>query len=85
MFTGAVPTEPATGPPGAEAAARATATVVIDLWLRIGLPATGLADQVVITPACGLAGASAGYALAALSRCEAAARFIPELIEEGVR
>jgi hypothetical protein len=85
MFTGAVPTEPAAGPREAEAAARATGTAVIDLWLRIGLPPARLTEQVVITPACGLAGASAGYARAALSRCQAAARFIPELIEEGVR
>jgi hypothetical protein len=58
---------------------------VIDLWLRIGLPAAGLAEQVVITPACGLAGATADYARAALARCRAAAGLIPELIEEGVR
>jgi hypothetical protein len=43
----------------------------------------GLAEQVVLTPACGLAGATAGYARAALARCQEAARLLPELIEEG--
>lgn len=65
--------------------ARATAAAVIDLWLRIGLPSAGLTRQVVITPACGLAGATADYARAALGLCREAAGLIPELIEEGVR
>jgi Cobalamin-independent synthase, Catalytic domain len=85
MFIGAVPSAPSAVPPTAEAAARATATAVIDLWLRIGLPAVGLTGQAVVTPACGLAGAPADYARAALARCQGAARFIPELIEEGIR
>jgi hypothetical protein len=38
---------------------------------------------VVLTPACGLAGASPGYARAALAQCREAARLLPELIEEG--
>jgi hypothetical protein len=40
---------------------------------------------VVLAPACGLAGASHEYARSALRRCQAAARFVPELLEEGVR
>lgn len=64
---------------------RAAASAVIDLWLRIGLPAAKLTGQVVLTPACGLAGASPGYARTALTRCREAAALIPELIEEGVR
>ncbi len=99
MFVGAVPALPATRPeagPGqprprrhqperGDGAARETAAAVIELWLRIGLPAGRLTGQVVLTPACGLAGASPGYARAALARCAHAARLIPELIEEGIR
>ncbi|HET9895005.1 MAG TPA: methionine synthase [Streptosporangiaceae bacterium] len=65
--------------------ARQSAAAVIDLWLRIGLPAGRLAEQVVITPACGLAGASPADARTALGQCVAAAKLIPELIEEGFR
>jgi hypothetical protein len=43
----------------------------------------GAPAQVVLTPACGLAGASPGYAADALARCREAARLLPELIEEG--
>jgi hypothetical protein len=96
MFIGAVPALPrpaaaattSSRPPVAptpDRLARDTAAAVIDLWLRIGFPAGRLTEQVVITPACGLAGAPPSYARAALERCQAAARFIPELIEEGVR
>ncbi len=74
-----------TMPPHQEAAARQSATAVIERWLRIGLRPDRLSEQVVLTPACGLAGASASYARSALARCAAAARFIPELIEEGIR
>ena len=95
MFIGAVPAQPvrpgdpARGEvpvvPTPDRLARDTAAKVIGLWLRIGFPAAKLTEQVVITPACGLAGASESYARGALERCQAAARFIPELIEEGVR
>jgi cobalamin-independent methionine synthase catalytic subunit len=84
MFVGAVPATP----PGKTAKggdARSAAAAVIDVWLRIGLPPTRLTEQAVITPACGLAGATPGYARTALARCREAAQLIPELIEEGVR
>jgi hypothetical protein len=68
-----------------EADERATADAVIQLWRRIGLPAAQLSERVVVTPSCGLAGASPAGARAALARCQRAARLIPELIEEGVR
>ena len=74
----------ASRPGGGEGAARATATAVISLWQRIGLPLRTLTEQVVVTPACGLAGASPGRARAVLAQCQAAAGLIPELIEEGV-
>jgi hypothetical protein len=47
--------------------------------------AAGIAAQVVLTPACGLAGAPPEYARAALARCREAARLLPELIEEESR
>lgn len=68
-------------PPGA----RDVGETVIALWGRIGLAPGRLTEQVVITPACGLAGTSPGRARAVLTRCQEAARLIPELIEEGVR
>ncbi len=90
MFAGAVsatPTETVVRAAGVRQPSdgRAEASAVIDLWLRIGLPATKLTEQVVLTPACGLAGASPSYARTALTRCRDAAALIPELIEEGVR
>ena len=97
IAVGAVPTEPAAAAPsgngrpdraaavGPENAARSTAEAVIALWRRIGLPLGTLSRQVVVTPACGLAGASPARAREVLAQCQAAARLIPELIEEGVR
>ena len=67
-----------------EGAARETAAAVIALWRRIGLPLGTLTEQVVVTPACGLAGASPQRARSVLAQCQSAARLIPELIEEGV-
>jgi hypothetical protein len=66
-----------------------TARRVVELWRRMGWPAAGGAgravagEQVVLAPACGLAGAPPGYARAALAHCREAARLLPELIEEG--
>ena len=62
--------------------ARETAERVIRLWRRLGLPSATAAGQAVITPACGLAGASPAQARAALTRCREAAAMLPELIEE---
>ena len=64
LLTGAVPGGP--WPAGAAGGARRdgraegarqTAERVIRLWQRLGLPLATAADQAVITPACGLAGA----------------------------
>jgi len=86
MFIGAVPSIPPAPAAGQrpDSDGHKPATSVIDVWQRIGLPPADLTRQVVMTPACGLAGASPGYARTALERCQAAARLIPELIEEGV-
>jgi methionine synthase II (cobalamin-independent) len=65
-----------------EGGARETAKRVIRLWRRLGLPLATCPEQAVITPACGLAGASPGQARAALTRCQGAAGMLAELIEE---
>ncbi|MEV7421804.1 MULTISPECIES: methionine synthase [unclassified Streptomyces] len=44
------------------------------LWRRLGLNPGTLAESVVLTPACGLAGASPAYAHAAQAHCVRAAR-----------
>lgn len=44
------------------------------LWRRLGFPPGRLPEQVVVTPSCGLAGASPGYARAALARCREVAQ-----------
>jgi hypothetical protein len=71
---------------------RQRAEDVIELWRRMGWPTSrkvpgsgpvDLAAQVVLTPGCGMAGASPGYARDVLRRCREAARLLPELIEEG--
>jgi hypothetical protein len=77
LLVGAVPALSASGNP------RQIAGDVIGWWRRIGLAEGGLAEQVVVTPACGLAAASPAGARAVLTRCQSAARLIPELMEEG--
>jgi hypothetical protein len=94
LLVGAIPAVPAetegdraAGPgrdirPGAASGARETAERVMRLYQRLGLPLATCAGQSVITPACGLAGASPAQARAALTRCREAASMLPELIEE---
>jgi hypothetical protein len=67
------------GEPGG---ARQTAERVLRLWRRLGLPLATCPEQAVITPACGLAGATPAAARAALTRCREAAGWLTELIEE---
>ncbi len=87
---------PAQRRPGQRPSATDAAAAVTGLWRRMGWPvarpaggsaspAGSVAAQVVITPACGLAGAAPGYARAALASCREAARMLPELIEEEAR
>jgi methionine synthase II (cobalamin-independent) len=84
LMVGALPTSDARrlvgGPP---LAPRQTAEAVVGLWRKTGLAARRLAGQVVITPACGLAGVSPAAARAALEHCREAARIAPEMIEES--
>jgi methionine synthase II (cobalamin-independent) len=65
---------------GVDGEARESAERVVQLWRRMGIPAG--ADQTVITPSCGLAGASPEQARAALARCHEAGRILPEMIGE---
>lgn len=86
LLAGALPAPaPARRPAGPPAGPRRTAGQVAGLWHRTGLGAAGLARQVVITPACGLAGASPQAARAALEHCREAARIAAEMAAEGSR
>ncbi len=62
---------PATGPEMSDPAA--SVDLVNGMWRRLGLPAAAL-SQVVLTPTCGLAGASPAGARSALRSCREAAR-----------
>ncbi|KAB2372967.1 methionine synthase [Actinomadura montaniterrae] len=73
LFLGAVP-----GTDAALPSLQATAAPVKELWRRLGFPAAQLAEQVVITPACGMAGASPRYVRDALKRCRDTARMLYE-------
>ncbi|QUI34012.1 methionine synthase [Streptomyces alfalfae] len=48
------------------------------LWRRLGLDPGSLAESVVITPSCGLAGASPAYAREVLAHCVRAARSLAD-------
>jgi hypothetical protein len=86
MLCGALSEADAKILPGARPRApRQTAESVITMWHRTGLAPRLLAEQVVITPACGLAGLSPAAARGALAHCREAARIAPELIEEGAQ
>jgi methionine synthase II (cobalamin-independent) len=76
LFVGAAPTRSADGrrPESKQIAERVTT-----LWQRLGFPAALLPQQVVITPACGLAGAPEGYVRALLKACTEAGRRIAEV------
>ena len=71
-----------TGPGDGSAEARQAAERVIRLWRRLGLPLDTCPEQAVVTPACGLAGASPEQARAALTHCREAGSMLAELIEE---
>jgi methionine synthase II (cobalamin-independent) len=74
LFAGVVPTlEPASAP---------TYKMILDRILalgRLGFPGKELAESLVVTPACGLAGASPQWAARALKLCADAARALQEL------
>jgi methionine synthase II (cobalamin-independent) len=82
LLMGALPTASAErlvkGPP---LLPRQTAEKAVTLWRRTGLAAAQFPAQVVLTPACGLAGVSPAAATAALGHCREAARVAAEMIE----
>ncbi|MBV9382123.1 MAG: methionine synthase [Streptosporangiaceae bacterium] len=71
----------ATERPGGPAPETAAARAAGALWRRTGLAVAGRSEQVVITPRCGLAGASPDQARQALRRCREAARILPEMTD----
>ncbi|GIF10564.1 methionine synthase [Actinoplanes teichomyceticus] len=76
LFVGAAPTRPAAGQ---RPDAKQIAERVRKLWQRLGFPAARLPRQVVLTPACGLAGAAPGYVRALLKACQEAGRRVAEV------
>jgi methionine synthase II (cobalamin-independent) len=59
-----------------------TARTVAELWHRMSQPPARCAEQVVVTPACGLAGISPDRARAVLRWCGEAAAILPEMMGE---
>jgi methionine synthase II (cobalamin-independent) len=55
---------------------KATASRVQAWWRELGFPAEQLADALTLTPACGLAGATPGYARAAMTHVREAAKYL---------
>jgi methionine synthase II (cobalamin-independent) len=59
-----------------------TARAVAEVWRKMALSPDQCAQQVVITPVCGLAAASPAQAQEALRWCREAARILPEMMGE---
>ncbi|GGO30162.1 methionine synthase [Micromonospora parathelypteridis] len=76
LLAGAAPTRPPSA--GGAPTSAQVADRVRQLWDRLGFPRRQLAEQVVVTPACGLAGASEQYARAVLAACRDAGRRFAE-------
>lgn len=57
-------------------------TRVQGLWRRLGFSPRVLAEGVVVTPACGLAGATPSYVRTALKHCREAAQILAETAED---
>ena len=71
---------PAVGP-GVPPSVRDVLSPVRQLWSRLGFDAERVLDTVTLTPACGLAGASSGWARTALRLVVQAARALSEAPE----
>jgi len=59
-----------------------TARRILRLWRALGMNPSDAGRQIVVTPACGLAGATPTRAVEALAHSREAARIVPELAEE---
>ncbi|UOY01451.1 methionine synthase [Blastococcus sp. PRF04-17] len=71
LFPGVIPgTDTTLGTP------KSTASRVQAWWRELGFPADGLTPAVTLTPACGLAGATPGYARASMAHVREAAKFL---------
>ena len=89
LFAGAVPVLPASAPKDRQnhaersrVTASDTAKSIAELWRKMSQPPARCAAQVVVTPACGLAGASPQRALAVLRRVRETAAILPEMMGE---
>jgi methionine synthase II (cobalamin-independent) len=73
LFAGVVPgtDSPLSDPGGSVMGVR-------KLWRRLGLSPAALSESVVVTPSCGLAGASPAYARAVQAHCVRAARSLAD-------
>ncbi|MET8266608.1 methionine synthase [Micromonospora arida] len=76
LLAGAAPTRPPSA--GGAPTSAQIADRVRQVWDRLGFPRRQLAEQVVVTPACGLAGATPEYARAVLAACRDAGRRLAE-------
>ncbi|MCG5450206.1 methionine synthase [Micromonospora hortensis] len=76
LLAGAAPTRPPSA--GGAPTSAQIADRVRQVWDRLGFPRRQLAEQVVVTPACGLAGATPEYARAVLAACRDAGRRLGE-------
>ncbi|MBV9023388.1 MAG: methionine synthase, partial [Streptomycetaceae bacterium] len=76
LFSGVVPAVDAASSvaPAGLSEPAGSVSGVRSLWRRLGLPPGALGESVVVTPVCGLAGASPAYARRALAHCVKAAR-----------
>jgi methionine synthase II (cobalamin-independent) len=74
LFAGAAPTRGTRAPSSADLAEKVRTT-----WRTLGFGESQLAEQVVVTPACGLAGATPGYARAVLTACREAGQRLAEV------
>jgi hypothetical protein len=81
LWLGVVPTLG----PGAPPTVRQVLAPVRDLWGRLGFDADRLPGAVALTPACGLAGASEGWARSALRLVAQSARALAEAAAEDAR
>jgi len=60
-----------------------TARRILRFWRALGMNPAAAGRQIVVTPACGLAGATPTRAVEALAHSREAARIVPELAEES--
>jgi hypothetical protein len=69
---------------GSSSPVDAAVTELSSLWSRIGFAPELLPQRVVVTPTCGLAGATPAYARAAMKQCVETARRLLDPAEAGV-